>query len=323
MIIDISVVEPENLDFKSHAHLLQTAFQEVLKGTGEESTLSPEFFRWKYSGPIAPAKIAIIRENGKMVAANSMFAFDIIWKEKIIRGWQSGDTATLPEARGKGYFVKCIQALGDTLKPNEIFFGFPNGSSIRGLEKAGWKERYIMPAWARVIPPLTKTDPNVTQIKEFDQEHDLLFKAYAKSPLPMIEKTSAYMNWRYMKHPVGQYKAFAYKGSQNVDGVIVLRKVSGFDRKMAVILDLIAINPIVETKLYKFAASWAAENNLWPTITLTTNLNYSRGLRNLYFPVPSKLMPKRQVLLGKTSGPVAEEVFSQRWNLQLGDWDGY
>jgi hypothetical protein len=44
-----------------------------------------------------------------------------------------------------------------------------------------------------------------------------------------------------------------------------------------------------------------------------------RGLRARYVPLPRVLLPKRQALFVRTSGPMAP---STKWDIQIGDWDG-
>jgi hypothetical protein len=272
----VSVLQSSQLDFAKHSALLQAAFQEVLKGTGEEGTLSEEFFRWKYSGPVAPARIAVVEEGGRMLAANSMFAFDIVSGEERVRAWQSGDTATHPDARGKG----------------------PVG--------AGSKR-----AFNRIQP-----------LSEFGADYDLFFQSFRRGRPPMIERTAALMNWRYFKHPVARYEAFACIDGGSFQGCIVLRAVNISGRQCALILDFMASSDSVQRLLLSFAAHWAREKSLWPCFCFTTSLGFAQALRSGFIAVPQRVLPKRQALLGKASGEIATRIFHQSWHLQIGDWDG-
>jgi hypothetical protein len=317
----VSVIGPDELDFQRHADLMKRAFAPVLAGTGEEETLTPAFFRWKYNGPVAPPRIALVRDGERILAANSMYAVDIVWKGRRVRGWVSSDTATDPDARGPGYFLACLKALNKQLGPDEIFFGFPNKNSIKGFQSVGWTEQQVMPAWMRVVP--RGRVPGFEAIDSLGSDFDALFSEYVQGRPPMIERTAAYMNWRYFKHPVAKYAAFALRKSGRLQGVIVLRKVKSLGWNMALVMDFIALDAKTEAQLLRFAAGWAREQGLWPAVAFSSAVTPFLGLRTGYLLVPSRFLPKRQALLGRGTGKESSEIFGRPWQLQLGDWDGF
>jgi GNAT superfamily N-acetyltransferase len=315
------VLSPDQLDYDQHSALLQRAFKEVLAGTGEEETLSPPFFRWKYNGPIAPARIAVVREGDQLLAANSMYAVDVVWRGRRYRGWQSCDTATDPAARGKGYFGACLKALQSELKPGDLFFGFPNRNSIGGFLKIGWEDRGVLPAWARVVPRVRRVK-GVEPCASFDAEFDS-FRQTCVSDRPMIERSAAYMNWRYFQHPIARYEVFVLREQGAPQGYLVLRQVKTFGRPMALVLDLIASGTSAQARLLNFAARWGLERGLWPIVAFSSVIPLRVAARSLFIPAPARLLPKRQALLGEARGPEATEVLHQSWHLHLGDWDGF
>ncbi len=42
-----------------------------------------------------------------------------------------------------------------------------------------------------------------------------------------------------------------------------------------------------------------------------------------FVPVPSSLLPKRQVLMGLGTGPRSSSLIRGRWRIQTGDWDAF
>jgi hypothetical protein len=321
-MVRVSVVEPGALDFDEHADLLERCFGTVLAGSGTENTLSPAFFRWKYHGPIAPAKIARVHDGDRLVAANSMFAVDIIWKGERVRAWQSCDTATDTAARGKGYYVTCLKALQEQLGPDAIFFGFPNHNSTRGFLASGCIERHLLTAWMRPLPGLAGRR-EADRITQFDDDAAMLFTNAAVGRPPMIERTAAYLNWRYLQHPLASYEAFGLRRDGCLSGVIVLRGVRSFGHDMALIMDFMGLDTAAEVALLRFASRWATGRRLWPLVAFSTVLGAGHALRAAFLPVPAAFLQKRQVLMGKATGETSARVFRQKWSLNLGDWDGF
>jgi hypothetical protein len=323
-VVRVSVVEPTALDFDEHADLLNRCFQSVLAGSGTENTLSPAFFRWKYHGPIGDAKIARVHDDGRLIAANSMFALNIVWKGQRVRAWQSCDTATDPIARGKGYYVTCLKALQEQLGPDVIFFGFPNHNSGRGFLSSGCFERHLMTAWMRPLPAwLLPGRREVDRITRFDDDAAAMFAEAAVGRPPMVERTAGYLNWRYLQHPLANYEAFGLRRGGHLSGVIVLRSVRSFGQDLALVMDFMGLDTTAEVALLRFASRWAAARGLWPVVAFSTLLGARHAVRTAFLPVPSKFLRKRQVLMGKATGEASGRMLREKWLLNLGDWDGF
>jgi hypothetical protein len=317
----VSVIGPDQLDGEQHAALIQRAFAPILAGSGVEGMLTPEFHRWKYTGPLAPARIAVVNDGERLLATNAMYAVDVVWDDRRIRGWVSSDTATDPDARGPGYFLACLRALEKSLGPDELFFGFPNRNSLRGFQNVGWREQQVMPAWVRVVPGWSVGD--LEPLPSFGDEYDAFAAAFMRGRPPMIERTGAYMSWRYSRHPMVQYTVLACRRDGRLAGVVVLREAKSFGRHLALVMECLGLDRGIEARLLRGAAGWARERRVWPIFTFSTVLTPTLGLRAGFLPVPVRLLPKRQALLGRGTGPMSSELFARRWELQLGDWDSF
>ncbi|MGB9553981.1 MAG: hypothetical protein ACPL7L_06360, partial [bacterium] len=65
------------------------------------------------------------------------------------------------------------------------------------------------------------------KVERFEASYDMFWEEIRKRFPLMVERTSQYMNWRYLDHPSGEYQAYFLKneGSKEILGVAVLRLV--------------------------------------------------------------------------------------------------
>jgi GNAT superfamily N-acetyltransferase len=323
-VADVSVTTPDRLDFAEFVRLQRDAFAAVIGGTGMADILSEPYYRWKYTTPEGQARIALVREEGRLVAANAMYPLRVRHAGTSIRVWQSCDTATHPDARRRGYFMKCLAALRDELDPGEIFFGFPNKNSSPGFLSFGWTPRGDVPTWARVFPGRrTEGATGIAEVAAFGAEQDELAARLAALGRPLLDRSAAYMSWRYLQHPLNAYTAYAYTDGGSRSGVVVLRELELNGRRLAIAMELQAVDRSAERKLMAFAAAWARSRRVRFTLIMDNAMRIRSGARSGFLPIPQRLLPKRQVLMGMTTGGAADDVWGRKWHVQTGDWDGF
>lgn len=322
-MIEVTVQKPAALDFDEYAAMQAEAFAEVVGAHGMGSLNTPDYYRWKYNTPWGSAFIATVRKDQKLVAANAMYPLRIIGGTDSVIGWQSCDTATLPEARGQGLFMQCLHALQENLSDESIFFGFPNLNSVRGFEKLGWQRREELVGFTRFIPGRRlNAFPNICVSDSTLPGYDDLAARLVSADRPMIERCADYLRWRFFQHPLYQYEVFALSAQHGIDGYIVLREVTFNRRTMSLIMDLLAVDAKARGRLLRFAAAWSRSKRLVFTLLFTNALSRSSALRSAYIPIPARLMPKRQILMGAAKGSAAASLWDKSWYMQIGDWDG-
>jgi hypothetical protein len=323
-MVELSVVTPDELDFEAYTQLQEEAFADVIGGSGVENFLSESLYRWKYSTPYGQAKIATVHDGGVLVAANAMYPLAVAATDTRIPAWQSCDTATHPSARGKGHFLRCLHALRDALGENEIFFGFPNKNSVRGFEKLGWTNRGVITTWVRVIPGARlERFGHVSEIGTYGDADDEFFTRLVRADGPMLERTAACLTWRYKLHPSNSYRAYELTEDGERLGVVVLRETTVNGRRLAIVMELLSVRDRAERQLVRFAAAWARRRGIWITLVLNNTLRARVAARSGFLAVPTRILPKRQVLMGAATGEAAQRVWQQRWRVQMGDWDAF
>ncbi len=321
---DVTVSAASALDFERFAELQREAFAEIAAVSGTPMTQTSDYYRWKYRTPFGEAKIALVHQDGEPVAANSMYPLRVVDGAESLDVWESCDTATVPKARGKGYFMTCLQALKKELGPNQIFFGFPNSNSIHGFEKFGWSQHGWVDASLRIFPgPSRSKDFHVVELKAFDARQDILARKWADLGGPTLDRSAAYMNWRYFRHPVNSYAAFAYEQKGDHRGVVVVRSAQVKNRQVTLVMDLLALDSKTRRSLFSTAAAWGRRQGAPRVLLMNNTVSRARALANLFAPIPRWALRTKHVLMGAATGPHAEAVLNRRWRVQLGDGDGF
>jgi hypothetical protein len=325
-MISCEIVDPDDLDYEEYSNMKKLAFAELLKKTKVTNDyLNEKYFRWKYHTPYGKAVIAIIKDGSRIVASTAMIPLYLQYKNSIFRGWQPCDVATLPEMRGNGYFQNCIQTLSDYLKPREIFFSFPNKYSVRGVQNIGWVPKGIITTWVNPMSLFADESSNkIQQIFKFDDVHNSFIKDIDNDDYVTIVKDSVYLNWRYVQNPIFQYHIFTLDDQGKQQGYIVARTADILNHKIAIVMDLCSLRPEIDIILLRYIAQWAKKLSRKTIVLLDNTLSLKIAFQTGFFPVWSRLLKKKQVLMYKPiSGGQEEEMLKNRWHVQMGDWDGF
>lgn len=320
---DPVVLGPDELDFDEYARLQAESYAELLARNGVAPYLTPRYYAWKYRPLTGTARVAIVRDAGRLVAANAMFPAVVADGVDRAIAWQSCDTATHPSARGRGLFSRCIEALRASLRDENVFFGFPNASSIGGFRKLGWEVRADVDTYVRpVMFGTMRPHPGIRPTREGDDVGTLAAHVCAATG-PTIMRDEAYLQWRYARHPVHRYESFVADDGAGPHGLLVVRTADVGGRRVAAVMEALAPEERTVVRLLRYARTWARERGARAAVCLATTLSAGAALRAGFVRVPRRLLPKRQVLMGAACGQAAERIWSRRWNVQLGDWDAF
>jgi GNAT superfamily N-acetyltransferase len=120
---------------------------------------SEAWFDWKYRrNPCFDGVPIIVAEvDGELVGARPFFTLPIRAGDRVLTGFQPGDTMVHPEHRRRGLFTRMTEWALDWLNGldelDPFCFNFPNDQSKAGYLKLGWREVGTIPVWYRVENP--------------------------------------------------------------------------------------------------------------------------------------------------------------------------
>lgn len=321
----VELLDGKNLDYEAFVRTQKKAFAELLKEMkASDSHMTPEYYRWKYNTPFGEAKIAVVREGGEILSSVSMLPMPMKFGGETLIAWQCLDTATIPEARGKGYFRATGDVLLSAVPQEELSFGFPNKNVIRGWSQSGWTYKQLVTTWICPLAPVFQwNSPRVIALHRWDARQDVFQASLPFDDYPMVERSSAYLNWRYAHHPLHQYSIFSFENSKGgIAGTVVARMATVMNRRAVLVMDLLGTSPGVELTLLRKVCSWATRQKCPFLVLLDSALSKVVALHVGLVPIWSKVLPKKQIIMGKAGSEEAPRRFYQRrWRIQLGDWD--
>ncbi len=320
---EIELLEANSLDFEAYADFQKKAFHDLLGHSGvSDSFMTPAYYRWKYHTPAGIGRIASISDDNGMISSSAMIPFLMHVGDKVFNGWQCLDVATLPRARKRGYFLATLKALMGSVEKEEVFFAFPNSSSIPSFIKLGCFENGLITTWVRpFVFPCNKKTGKIKIVVTFSPQLDIFLNKQAHADGPALARSVGYLDWRYVKHPNNKYTIFEYRQNGDIAGFAVIRKAHAMGKDIILIMELFGLSHTIETALLRYINAWAAEQKENMIVMMNSSISLVSSLRALFFPVPTFLLPKRQVLVVGASSALSKSIINKKWKVQTGDWD--
>lgn len=317
----VDLRDASDLDLEEYAAFQRRAYRDLLARRGaSDAHMTAAFYRWKYQPPIGSARIARVVADGRTLSSSAMLPLELSIDGRRLTGWHALDVGTVPEARGRGLFLATLRSLVDSVPDGDVFFAFPNEASIPSFRKLGCIENTILTTWiGPVFRPVARSCSGISRVDRFGLEHEAL-AAYLDPRRPCVIRRPDYLNWRYTDHPLNDYTAFV-AGAKPTNGFCVVRRARVMGRDLALVMELAGISGGTQRALLAHAASWARSEGLRLMAMMSTTVPAIASLRSMLAPVPSRLLPKRQVLVirGKTENRASSAA--PRWSLSTGDWD--
>lgn len=322
--MEIELLDPATADLEELASLQRESFKGVTGTTAMDvlmqSLHSAEHYRRKYQAPAGKARIVAIRESGELLAMNAIVPELLRHASGAALGWQSCDTATHPKGRGRGLFKTCVKTLTEQLEEGEVLFGYPNANSLPGFAKFGWHTRAVLDAYVAPLPGMSD-DEAIQQIAHFDVRHDRFAQQLAEDGKVCIDRSAAYLNWRYFRTEESPYAAFAYRNGDDIEGYAVVRRLPMRGRHVGVVMEIFAKLPEVESALLRAASRWGWREDAWPTFVFSNCWGERTWLKRGFIRLPRRLSPRQLVLMGSGIGDAGRRVFELEWRAFVGDWD--
>jgi hypothetical protein len=319
--VTIDVRRAPELDLESYAAFQKEAFRDLLaKRRASDRHMTAQFYRWKYRTPVGAARIATVRRAGAIVSSCAALPLRVSFGGGLVTGWHFVDVATLPVERGRGRFSSALRALADSIPTGDVLFAFPNEASIGGFRRLGFDENVVMTTWINLWPRLApRATGSVRIIDRFGSDRDIAGMIDSGNR-PCIDRRSDYLDWRYTDHPINSYSLSICDDGRRT-GFSVTRSARVMDRDVVLIMELFGSTPRAQASLVAHAAERARSARVGVLVLMGTSVPMMSACRSWLVPVPSVLLPKRQVLVVRAGEHAPTSVVHDRWILRTGDWD--
>jgi len=226
-----------------------------------------EHWRWKYQNNPLGYLLVVAECKNEIVGQTASLGVDLMIDNSIIRGSQGCESAVHPEFRRQGMLetMEKFMRKKSAEEGIPISYGFPNEPLYYGLIKSGWfdvcmvpelifcidtynviKRRYRRLGKFQVVSyfskfadelfslrrdegskALNRDHLKTQEVVSFDEHIDKFWEKVSSKFTLGVVKTSKYLNWRYLKKPRSDYKAFIVEDDSQIEGYVVLsiRKV--------------------------------------------------------------------------------------------------
>lgn len=264
---------------------------------------TPSFWTWKYfKNPAGDhmMKVAVDTDyNGMIIGQIGCIPMNFIVGKENVLGSQVCDIVILPEYQKGGPFFKLHEqatkenldrgvqfifgySIKRTLKISTRLLKFIDVSPIHNLVKildptVFIQKKINVPVVSNLAGSLSKKvmqlspsnkiklseGQEILEIQQFDKRFNDLIDSLKTCNHVMVYKDSTYLNWRYINHPIVNYKIFALNSSEGLMGFIVI-SIEDKEMRRAYILELIAreeMSWIIDILLNK-AISYCTEKDV-------------------------------------------------------------
>ena len=230
-----------------------------------------EFFRWKHHANCfgrSPAWVAV--HAGQVAGYRTFMRWRFLDDQgKRVKAVRAVDTATAPSLQGRGIFrTLTIRGVAElTMAGDDLVFNTPNSQSRPGYLKMGWAEVRrlpvgVLPSGARGLTrmmtsrvPARKwsnaTDvgwPAAAALSDHGLAESLLRHAPDKGF--RTDRSAAYLSWRTAL-PQLAYRLLLTNDSDPDQGGLIFRLRQRGDAVEAVVVELLAPNPLVSARLVR------------------------------------------------------------------------
>lgn len=191
--------------------------------------------------------LAVDKENEKTLAGHyAVIGYKLRWNNDLVSSVQSLDTYTSPDYQRQGIFAELAEETFRSCKDDgvKMVFGFPNQNSYGGfVKKLGFSDPFALVVYRKPLrlgyyldrfigksifsgvkislKSLTK-ELEVREVPSFDEKVEEVLRTFQQAFPFMVDRSIAYLNWRYSTCPDRKYKKYLLLKDSKVIGLFVL-----------------------------------------------------------------------------------------------------
>ncbi|EYE88785.1 hypothetical protein Q428_05930 [Fervidicella metallireducens AeB] len=285
-----------------------------------------EYWNWRYN-KFKEKYINLMWNDEDLAGHYATFPIDLYINNRAVRTGFSMTTMTSNKYKNMGIFKKLARDLYEkNYNILNLIWGFPNNNSLHGFVKyLDWQHISDVNALSKnIFKKYSDVDNNISAISMFGKEYDDFFrKVILKRNYGIIvDRTSKYLNWRYVSNPTNKYYILEYKKDEKLLGYCVYKMYSELDKLTGDIVDILCYDDFVFEELIKkvineiidkkgvSVETWI-NDNLFVSKLLKLGFNYNDKISHFGFKINSDSINAE--FLGNISN----------WYITMGDSDVY
>jgi len=210
----------------------------------KEMTLEAWNWRFKNNPFTKDVFIYLMWEGEQLIGHYAVSPVEMKLQGKVIKTALSMTTMTHPDHGGKGIFSKLAANLYKDLKEEfgyKFIWGFPNNNSHYGfIKNLGWQDIAVIPMLSGKISELRlKKEEKVPFNLGGNFDDNTVVKINNSGKDIKINKTQAYLEWRYTNNPTANYKILQL---ENGNGTAVYKVINSFEEDGGYEIDLMELS---------------------------------------------------------------------------------
>lgn len=208
-----------------------------------------EYLKWQFPG----YSNLLLEKDSELVGHLGLIPYKFRVREKLFNAAFLGCLIVSESLRSHGAGVLLTR---EAEKYFDILYttGF-SPPSAPVFKFCGWSNEALMTRWVKGLKENRRfaEDADITTIDRFGPEWEKSWKMLGRDYAATIDRSAAYLNWRFIDNPKIKYHIFGLK-----DGYIILRIEKGDEFTAGRIVDLIG-GPEAVTRLVKRAVNFAGD----------------------------------------------------------------
>jgi hypothetical protein len=325
------------------------------------SEKSIELLKWFHQKNLPGSQViyyAIDKGSNQIAAIYTYLPVKLLCMGRIVTAMQSFDTLTDYRHRSKGLFIKLASKLEkeESLKNNELVFGFPNENSVHGfVKKLGFTYFGEVPFLIKPMRVaylfrklLKKKVSNVTEVNvaiesprerelkpgrsikiiyKFGEDYNRLWEKIAPLIHIATNRNSEYMNWRYVDKPGEYYSLYGFYENGILKGIVIFTLKNKHEGKIGYLMEIL-FDPEYEKAgiaLLKFCCSTLRKNkaDLVLAWCFSHSFNYFCHRKAGFYKFPEKLRPQKLGMIAKTlNSHHSSDIYNiKNWYFSYSDSD--
>jgi len=188
--------------------------------------LSSNYLDWRYVNNELDLFFSVIGDTNSLLASYSVGPIRLVNNSNSYSTGISMTTMTHPVARGKGYFPVIAKDVYLRLANHgaSLVWGFMNSVSHRiFIRDLGWSDIYEIPTLTLDLTWQSESiNDGVLRVSE-DSLFILEYQPIDYGKFIRTERTSDFLKWRYLNHPINSYNNFVIQNNGKVVSHIVTK----------------------------------------------------------------------------------------------------